>query len=183
MIAFQVAGTPVPQPRPRACAFAGRARIYKDTRHPVYAWRDSVFRAACVALDGKPALQGPLLLMVEVRIPRPAAHFNSKRALKGSSPYWHTGRGDGDNFAKAVADALTEARVWNDDGQVAQWIITKRYVKDGEQPGAAIMVYPLPFRPLGLSPLACNQQQNPTTAPGGGTSPQEHPSGAAPLSQ
>lgn len=182
-LSFTVLGVPVPQPRPRARAIGRFAHVYHDKRHPVNAWRTLVRCAAVDAMAGRAAMQGPLLLMLEFRLPRPAAHFTSKRTLRGSSPYWHTGRADGDNLSKAVADAMTSAGVWGDDSQVCQWAITKRYVKDEEQPGAAVSVYPLPFRPLDLSPLACTQQQNPTTAPGGGTSPQEHPSGAAPLSQ
>ena len=117
---FHVFGTPVPQPRPRARAIGRFAHVYHDNRHPVNAWRTLVRCAAIDALAGRAAMQGPLLLMLEFRLPRPAAHFNSKRTLRTSSPYWHTGRGDGDNFAKAAADALTEAGVWNDDSRVAR---------------------------------------------------------------
>ena len=44
-------------------------------------------------------------------------------------------RGDVDNFAKAVLDAVTRSGlVWKDDSQVKLLITAKRYAQDGEEP-------------------------------------------------
>lgn len=38
-------------------------------------------------------------------------------------------RADGDNLAKGVADALTDAGVYDDDDQVVDWHVSKRFGK------------------------------------------------------
>lgn len=47
-------------------------------------------------------------------------------------------RGDVDNYVKGVLDGGTKARVWGDDGQIEFLLATKRYVRQGEEPGAVV---------------------------------------------
>lgn len=114
-----VPGQPVPQPRVRVSTRGGFARAYVPAKHPIHA-----YRAAIAALASGKRISGPTALAVEAIFARPASHW-LKSGLKKDAPEWP--RADGDNVAKGVADALTDAGVWPDDDQVVRWVITKRY--------------------------------------------------------
>jgi len=48
-------------------------------------------------------------------------------------------RGDVDNHAKSVLDAITRAPFgWRDDDQILELTITKRYAEDGEEPRSEV---------------------------------------------
>lgn len=54
---------------------------------------------------------------------------SEKRALIGKPA---TGKPDGDNILKAVADALNGV-AWSDDRQVTSWTVRKRYAPEGAE--------------------------------------------------
>lgn len=51
------------------------------------------------------------------------------KTTKRSNP-----RGDVDNYAKAMLDAMTKKNYWLDDDQVVSLLCTKRFTHPGEQP-------------------------------------------------
>jgi Holliday junction resolvase RusA-like endonuclease len=56
-----------------------------------------------------------------------AASWSKKRQREAIAGKWRpTGRPDGDNIAKCAGDSLNGI-VWHDDGQVVEWMISKRY--------------------------------------------------------
>lgn len=133
-IEFTVPAIPVPQPRARATAFAGRARMYEAKKsHPIHDFKASCRMAAQAAYRGAP-LQGPLSLDVEFVLPRPQL----PKKL-GTHRFPHTKRGDVDNFLKAVMDALN-GTTWRDDAQVYTATACKVVAAQGEVPHVRIAI-------------------------------------------
>lgn len=130
-----VPGDPKGQPRPRAFArkMGDRfvARVYESgtSEH----WKSQIARA----LEGRlpeHATLGPVAVSMDFRFARPKGHFG-KRGLREAAPRWHHGKPDLDNLAKAVLDALSTLRVWEDDRQVTELVLSKRWAEPGEAPG------------------------------------------------
>lgn len=143
-ICFEVHGHPKPQPRPRAfarkTAFGVVARVYDSAS--AEGWKSQVAEAARPFLPAEP-IAGPLALYIDFWLPRPSGHFvasKRERGLKAGAPEFHTSRGDVDNYSKAVMDALTILRLWQDDGQVADLTVSKRYEDPATGPGALIRI-------------------------------------------
>ena len=132
MFTLVVPGQPVPQPRVRVSTRGGFGRAYTPSRHPIHAYRASI-----AALAAGKRIAGPTALAVEAIFARPPSHWR-KSGLKADAPAWP--RADGDNVLKGVADALTDACVWDDDDQVIRWEITKRYGARDELPRTVITV-------------------------------------------
>jgi Holliday junction resolvase RusA-like endonuclease len=143
-IVFEVHGEPKPQPRPRAfarqTAFGTIARVYDAGT--AEGWKSLVAEAARPFIPEAP-LSCPLALYIDFWLPRPNGHFvasKRERGLKANAPTYHTARGDVDNFSKAVMDCLTVLRLWQDDGQVADLTVSKRYEDPATGPGALIRI-------------------------------------------
>ena len=140
MIQFSVRGKPVPQPRPRATAIGGHARVYTPANSPIARWRSDIREAAVVAMEGLEPLIGRVQIRLTVMIPRPQSHLDIRGDLKKGSPKDPIGRrsGDVDNYAKGVLDAMNGV-VYEDDSQVDALVITKLYEED-EDRGVRIKV-------------------------------------------
>jgi len=138
-VKFTVQGIPKAQPRPRACIRGGRASVYDPGT--AKSWRDAIYLAA-IEESGRDVLHGPLSLSIWFQMPRPKSHYR-KSGLNPEAPRLHSIRPDIDNLLKAVMDALNEARVWQDDDQVAQVYATKEYADIPGSEGAIIEVEPL----------------------------------------
>lgn len=136
-LVVSVAGRPIPQPRARAQAFAGRARVYDPgTAKP---WRDAV-RLAAITQAADAGWDPPttaVSLGVSFFMPRPKRLMRKKDPI-GTFP--HVGREDLDNLLKSTMDALTSAGVWADDRLVQQVTAGKWYVSKAGYPGALITV-------------------------------------------
>ena len=158
-ILVRVVGWPRPQPRPKAYVRGQHASVYDPGT--AAEWRARVELAMEPHRPAVPLL-GPVRIDLIFVIPRPKGHFGSGRnkdKLKPSSPrYWHTAKagkhgGDRDNYAKAVADALTDAGVLDDDALICWGETRKRWARPGppkEQGGALIRIMELEDQePLG----------------------------------
>jgi len=128
-----VTGEPKPQARPR---FA-RVGNFVKTYSPKSVFFALVHNEAVLKGPALPML-GPLSLKLQFYMPRPLALQRGK----GAARVWHESRPDLDNMEKAVMDAMTQARVWNDDGQVCEKSSAKVLAPiDGEQrPGVFVWV-------------------------------------------
>ena len=131
-ILLEVPGQPVPQPRPRVSTRGGFGRAYTPKDHAIHAYRQAIELIA----KGR-RIEGPVRLRVDAIFARPASHWR-KHDLKADAPRWP--RADGDNVLKGVADALTDAGVWDDDDQVVEWTIRKRYASRSEQARTVIRI-------------------------------------------
>ena len=134
-----VPGVPKPQPRPRAFARGGRARVYDPGT--AEGWKSAVATALRAHIPETPVTDA-----VDVRVtfylPRPKGHLGTGRnaaVLRPSAPRRPTPRPDLDNLAKAVLDALGELGFWRDDAQVCRLDAAKEYTAD-RAPGASIWI-------------------------------------------
>lgn len=71
-ISFSVQGVPKGQPRPRAFAFKGKARVFDPGT--AEGWKSAIAEAARPHLPREP-LAGPVALEVAFSFPRPKKHF------------------------------------------------------------------------------------------------------------
>jgi len=138
-LVIDVDGIPAPQPRPRAYTSRwGTARVYDPGTAD--AWRQAV---GLTASSRRPRhlvhATGPVQVAIEFRMPRPQSHYTARGELR-SREVGCAKKPDLDNLIKAVLDALTEVGLWRDDGQICSLSSVKRYIRQGEKPGARIEV-------------------------------------------
>ena len=127
-ISFTVSGVPKGQPRPRAFAFRGKARVFDPGT--AEEWKSRIAEAARPHLPGEP-LAGPVALKVVFTFPRPKKHYRSA-GLRSNAPTWFCSKPDADNAAKAVMDALTVLGLWRDDAQVVSLTVRKTFGSTAE---------------------------------------------------
>jgi Holliday junction resolvase RusA-like endonuclease len=87
-------------------------------------------------------LDQPLHVSMRFVFSRPKSHFRTGKyadQLKDSAPNYHTSRGDVDNLAKFVFDALNGI-YWRDDAIISSATIRKIY---GDRPRTEVNVYTL----------------------------------------
>lgn len=129
MIELFVEGIPAPQPRPRVCK---NGHAYNpDTAD---AWKNSIMQAVfahAVKTGCDTRLEGPVYVKMLFVLPRPKRRKHD---------LFSDVRPDLDNYVKAVLDALTDIKVWNDDGQVAQFFAEKAYVSCGGASGMYLTI-------------------------------------------
>lgn len=120
-----VRGEPKAQPRPRAFARGGHARVYDPGT--AEGWKSAIaeeFRDHAGKL-----YEGPMRVTIALRFPRPKGHFG-KKGVRPSAPAHHTKRPDADNCAKAILDCLSEKSgigLWKDDTQVVSLTVKKQW--------------------------------------------------------
>lgn len=135
-ISFEVDGLPQPQGSTKAFKTkSGKVLVTSDNRK-LKPWRQAVIAAAREQLGRTPPATGAVRVDVVFNLPRPLGHFG-KRGLLPSAPELPIVRPDLDKLCRAVLDALTEAGVFRDDGQVWKLELEKQY---GDHAGAAITV-------------------------------------------
>ena len=133
-VAFFVHGEPKGQPRPRAFARGGKARVYDPGT--AEGWKGQVALAARAHLPASP-LDAPVAVHLRFQLPRPRGHYG-RSGLKPSAPRKHVTKPDVDNLAKAVVDALVGIGFLKDDRLVWLLLITKRYADAG--PGCEVRI-------------------------------------------
>lgn len=126
---FFVEGKPTGKGRHRVATRGDKAIQYtpKETEYAesevLRHWEDA----------GRVKLDGPIKLVVNILHKRPNGHWKrdglSKEGLRHPIP---TTKPDLDNVVKLVMDALNE-HGWNDDKQVVDVIMRRRWGKDGKQ--------------------------------------------------
>lgn len=130
-ITFRVAAVPVPKGSVKAFLPKGWNRpVLTSDAKGLKAWASVVKSQAqqhCSSL-----VTGGVALNLAFVLPRPKSHPKTKTIA-------HTTRPDVDKLARAVLDALIGV-AFNDDGQVAGLVCTKRYGDLGEQPGVVVTI-------------------------------------------
>lgn len=157
-LAITVTGTPAPQGSHKGFLNPHTQRVVvTDDSKKTRPWRQDVRAAALDALAGRPPLDGPVEVTIAFAMPRPRYHFGTGRnasVLKPGAPTYVEKKPDIDKLTRSTLDALTEARVFRDDAQVAALNVVKGYATDPQKPGAHITVAPLDLVPTGATPAA-----------------------------
>ena len=129
-IRFTVTGTPKPQPRPRAFARGGTARVYDPAT--AEGWKSAIAEAARSYCPREP-WRGAVGVELTFGFARPKAHYRTGKyegELRAGAPEHHLHKPDCDNLAKAVLDAMTLLGFWRDDCQVVMLVVTKGYADE-----------------------------------------------------
>lgn len=150
-IELHIAGTPHGRPRPRGRAVQTRggkwiAQMYqpkgtsgrgKDAKSWARAniWFRAIKEASFQKMPREP-WDGPVRLTIDVYFERPQRLLRKKDP---AGPIRHTDAPDRDNLDKAIMDALKEAGLFKDDGQVCDGPVRKWYVAKGCAPGVIII--------------------------------------------
>jgi len=119
-------GAPVPKARARVTFRNGRARAY--TPEATKAWEQSARMVLGELRRPADLWQGPVRMTLTIVILRPTSCPKRKHPAV---------RPDGDNYEKAVLDALN-GRLFEDDGQVVDLRWTKTYTDDPHAAGVAV---------------------------------------------
>jgi crossover junction endodeoxyribonuclease RusA len=101
------------------------------------------FKALGIEPAALPLLRGPVGCDITFYLPDSRRVFGAD-GQRGTGPDdWRIdGPPDGDKLTRAVWDALTAARVWEDDGRVVEWGGRKLDADEvGQPPGALIRVW------------------------------------------
>lgn len=123
-----VPGTPVPQGSKKAYVVGKRAVVVDDNAAVLKPWRAAIKVAAVEAWAGRPAMRDEALVVTcDFRLVRP-------KSVRRERPHK---KPDVDKYLRAVMDALTDAAVWGDDGQVVKAVPEKNYA---DEPGVLIRV-------------------------------------------
>lgn len=152
-----VYGTPAPQGSKRIARaggkITGRPILIEDNNEAKNSWRDAVSVAARMIIRhggmDLPVFPGPLAVSMVLTRKRPSGLPKRKRIggdLIEVTHYPNT-RPDVDKLSRAVLDALKDAGVYADDGQVVVLLAAKSYPREWpdslEIPGAVIRVRPV----------------------------------------
>lgn len=124
--AFTFYGEAIAKGRPRATAFAGRARVYTPARTAAFEGRvRAVAKDAMARLGSRPT---PDACKVEIAFDREVSKSwsRAKKAAHIGQPI--TTGADIDNQVKAILDALNGV-VWEDDVQVSDIAVSRRWAE------------------------------------------------------
>lgn len=146
-VTIVVRGRPAPQGSKRA--FAGKrkdgsvyAGVIESSHDRVKSWRAAVIDHS-VGAAGVSPLEGPLAVTMLFWLPRPKSHHRTGRnchLLRLGAPRLPGAAPDIEKLARATSDALTDAGIWRDDGQVTDCHLSKRYADGDQVPGALITI-------------------------------------------
>jgi len=123
-------GEPVGKGRAKAVSMGGFIRMYTPKKTVEY--EDMVREEARITMKAGryEAFSGPVELKLQIFLPIPISYTKRKKEEARAQLMVPTKKPDFDNVVKAVCDAFNGI-VWNDDTQVVDCHITKRF---GEEP-------------------------------------------------
>ena len=130
--------TPRPAERPRFSKFGG---AYNSKTYSAYK-QCLVEQLEAKISEGKirlPADYAGMVVDFYMEVPKSW----SKRQKTEAYGTLHRKKPDADNYLKAIADALTEAKVFTDDGQVAQMLARKWYAMEGSEARIELRLFTL----------------------------------------
>ncbi|WP_282580317.1 RusA family crossover junction endodeoxyribonuclease [Nocardioides sp. InS609-2] len=169
-IAFICHGTPITQ----GSKTRNRYGMHDDNAKVLKPWRKKVREHAEDATRYVDPFTGPVQVWIRFTFDRPRSHYRTGRnahLLRTGAPRFPTFKNDIDKLQRAAFDAMTDAKVWLDDGQVVDVRAHKFYADEHElalpRAGVAVIVEALP---------------TPDTSPAEAASP-ARPAGEAPAGQ
>jgi Holliday junction resolvase RusA-like endonuclease len=121
-----VPGDPKGQPRPRAFAFRGHARVYDAGT--AEGWKSEI--AAALKPWAGTMEPGAVVVRAVFYFRRPKGHRRTNGALRDAAPLHHAQKPDVDNLVKAVLDCGSGIGLWRDDCQVVHTDAAKLWAGD-----------------------------------------------------
>lgn len=121
---FIVPGQPQGKGRARIVKIGGFSRM--ATPEKTVAYEGLIAHVAHQAMNGKPPIEGPVFVTLQIRCQVPASWSQKKRLAAERGEVMHTTKPDADNVIKAVFDGCNGV-VWRDDSQVVGMTVTKKY--------------------------------------------------------
>lgn len=123
-IAFVIPGTPVGKGRPK---FARRGNFVTTyTPEKTASYENLVKVKAHEAMNGRPAIEGAVSVVVALYVTPPASWSQKKQRAALAGEIFPTSKPDVDNVIKGIFDACNEI-VWRDDKQACDVRVIKRY--------------------------------------------------------
>ena len=146
-IEIRVWGIPAPQGSKQVRGYVAGRAILGESSKAVAPWRVDV-RAATQNQYQGPILTGPVAVCATFLFSRPKGHYGSGRnadRLKPSAPRHLTSvrHGDLDKLLRSTFDGLSQSAgggLITDDSLIVEVMANKRYVEEGELPGAYLTV-------------------------------------------
>ncbi len=120
-LVIHLAGVPIGKGRPRFVRSTGRAYTPEKTVR----FEDRLMMAAQIAMDGRPLLEGPLDVELEIRMPIPVSKPKKWREAAAAGLIRPISKPDWDNFGKCL-DSMNMV-VWIDDAQIVDGRVVKIY--------------------------------------------------------
>jgi crossover junction endodeoxyribonuclease RusA len=137
MYSFVVYGVPAPQGSMKAFNVKGHQHPVVTADNPkTRPWKYLVYAEALKARGANPPLEGPVRVNLTFYMPRP------KSAPKAT--VYPAVKPDRDKLERAIMDALTNAGIWKDDGQVIDGRTVKMYAGGRHPAGSNDAGYCLP---------------------------------------
>jgi Holliday junction resolvase RusA-like endonuclease len=138
---LRVLGTPAPQGSKRAFKHktTGKLVVVEQQHDRVKSWRQAILDA----VENAPGFDCPVSLSITFLLERKAGHYGTGRnagILRPSAPQFPGAMPDLSKLVRATEDALTNAGVWRDDGQVVTLHVAKRWADPVTLPGAIILI-------------------------------------------
>lgn len=157
-----VIGLPAPQGSKRGFynPKVGHVQMVESSTK-VKPWRQDVRAAAVAKIEetGWQQLTGPVHVSITFYLPRPRYHYRSGQhahELRPTAPVFVDKKPDLDKLIRSSCDALTQAGVYRDDSQIAEFVVTKKYAAgrwaEMATPGAVIDVAPMDPIPQTAAP-------------------------------
>lgn len=128
-VCFTVPGNPVGKQRARsriAKSRDGRQFVTHYTPNETVSYENLIKSKAETAMAGRPLIAGPVELMFFAFVLPPASWSLKKQRAALAGEVIPTTKPDADNILKALCDGMNGV-VWNDDKQVADLRMSKRY--------------------------------------------------------
>lgn len=145
----QVAGTPRSQPRPRGRAImpkhGGKPFVHVYNPDTSREWKKALISHVTPKIHGRRPWDQAVRVTIVAFFERPA--WMRVPALECLTDLPYLGTPDRDNIDKAVLDALTVARVWEDDCLVFSGPTEKYYAEPGYRDGVHVTVELLELHP------------------------------------
>lgn len=128
MLKFFIPGEPKPQGRPRAMSMGKFTKVYSPTTE----WKEAVKFHAAKQRETCDMVDEAMMVTLRFYLTRPKSHWGTGRnagTVKPSAPEDAVGSrcGDVDNLAKAVLDAMQDAKLISDDRFVIGLNILRQY--------------------------------------------------------
>lgn len=124
MISFIVPGQPQGKGRAKIVKIGGFSRMATPAK--TVAYEGLIAHAAQQAMAGRPMLEGPVVVDMELHCQVPTSWSKKKQAAALAGELLPTTKPDIDNVVKAVFDGCNGV-LWRDDVQAYRLSVVKRY--------------------------------------------------------